>query len=97
MAENINMFNEIYNYIEKTSADFVDKVVRDEVFLKGIGKLWEGYLDYRSITDKMVNESLKSMNVANKKDQEKVLFKLTQLESKMKRLERAVEKLEKSK
>ncbi len=95
MAENINIFNEMYNYIEQTSSEFVDKIVRDETFLKGIGKLWEGYLDYRSVIDKMIHEALKNLNVANKKDQEQVLFKLSQLESKVKQISRAVDKLEK--
>jgi hypothetical protein len=95
MAENINIFNEMYNYIEQTSSEFVDKIVRDEAFLKGIGKLWEGYLDYRAVIDKMIQESLKSLNVANKKDQEKVLFKLSQLESNIKTISRNLDKLEK--
>jgi len=94
MADNVNIFSELYNYIEQTSADFFDKVVKDESVLKGFGKMWEGYLDYKFITDKMLNEALKNMNIANKKEQEKILFKINQLESKINYLSRIVDKLE---
>jgi hypothetical protein len=93
MAEAQNVFSEIYQYIEETSADFIDKVVKDEVFLKGVGKLWEGYLDYRTVIDKMVTDALKNLNVANKKDQEKILFRLNQLESKVQQISRTLEKI----
>lgn len=78
--EMVNL-NEIFDFIEKSTAGFMEKLVKDDNLLKIMGKWRDNALDFKTYFDKIVTEALRNMNLPNKKDQEKTLHKLNTLES----------------
>jgi len=99
MAEKneLNVFNEMYDFIEKSTSGFIEKVIKDENILKIMSKWRDGALDFKTSLDRVMNESLKNFNIANRLDQERTLHKLNLLEAKVNDLSERLEKLIKTK
>ncbi len=89
--------NEVFEFIEKSTSGFMEKLVKDDNLLKIMGKWRDNVLDFKTYFDKMLFETLKNMNLPNKKDQEKSLHKINVLESQLNDLVEKVEKLAKKK
>lgn len=86
-------FNKIFEFIEKSTTNFIEKLVKDDNIIKIMGKWRDNALDFKNYFDKIITETLKNMNLPNKIDQEKTLHKINMLESEISELTEKIEKL----
>ena len=94
MAEQTDMnMNQLFDFFEKTTSGFLEKLAKDDNLLKIMGKWRDNALDFKNYFDKIITEVLKNMNLPNKRDQEKTLHKINMLESQISDLTERVEKL----
>lgn len=97
MAKNEDSLNQIFEFFEKSTSGFFEKLVQDDNLLKIMGKWRDNAFDFKTYFDKLLNEALKNMNLPNKQDQEKTLHTINMLESQIQALEEKIEKLTKKK
>ncbi len=84
MAESQDVsMNQLFDFFEKTTTGFMEKLLKDDNLLKIAGKWRDNALDFKNYFDKIISEALKNMNLPNKKDQEKTLHKINMLESQL--------------
>ncbi len=81
-SQEINM-NQLFEFFEKSTTGFMEKLMKDDNLLKIAGKWRDNALDFKTYFDKIISEALKNMNLPNKKDQEKTLHKINMLESQL--------------
>jgi polyhydroxyalkanoate synthesis regulator phasin len=94
MAESQEVsMDQFFDFIEKTTTGFMEKLLKDDNLLKIAGKWRDNALDFKNYFDKMISEALKNMNLPNKKDQEKTLHKINMLESQVADIEERIKKL----
>lgn len=89
MAENekilpeTNIFSEMMKYFEEAISQFLQKITRDDKYMKAISRFRDSMLDIKSYFDKVVTQSLKNLNLPTKEEIERALYKMTILEAKM--------------
>ena len=91
--KNDDAMSQIFDFIEKSTTGFMDKLIKDDNLIKIVGKWRDNVLDFKTFFDKVITESLKNMNLPNKKDQEKTLHRINMLESMVDEIAEKVEKL----
>jgi hypothetical protein len=92
-GKNEDAMSQIFEFIEKSTTGFMDKLIKDDNLIKIMGKWRDNVLDFKTFFDKVITESLKNMNLPNKKDQEKTLHKINMLESMVDEISEKVQKL----
>ncbi|MFZ2957182.1 MAG: hypothetical protein WA705_09850 [Candidatus Ozemobacteraceae bacterium] len=72
---------------EKTMADSIERMTKDEAFLKNISKAFSSSLDVKHQLETQIEKYLKSINMPTKGDLERILSYLQRIEEKLLDLE----------
>lgn len=78
-----NVFSEMMEYFEKATSDFLQKMAKDDKYMKAVSRFRDSMLDTKNYFDKVVAQSLKNLNLPTKEELERALHKMTVLEAKM--------------
>ncbi len=87
------LWKQAFDIWEKQTADYWDKVLRSPQFLEQMGKSLEQSLAVKTQIDKAVTLALSSLQLPNKRDQEQILHKLTELSTQVRQLSERVDRL----
>ncbi len=83
ILQETNVFSELMKYLEEATSQFLQKMTKDEKYIKAISRYRDSMLDIKSYFDKVITQSLKNMNLPTKEELERALYKMTLLEAKM--------------
>ncbi|OGO41627.1 MAG: hypothetical protein A2Z04_00990 [Chloroflexi bacterium RBG_16_57_9] len=87
------IWKQAFDIWEKQTADYWDKFLRSPQFLEQMGTSLEQSLQVKTVIDKAVSQTLTNLQLPNKRDQEQILHRLTELSAQVRQLSDRVDRL----